>query len=65
MTATVTHNQSKWSAEWSDVIFNGGRSGFLKCRSVVVFTRSKGAFTPDANAAKKSCYSRLVGRFNI
>ncbi len=47
------------------MIFNGGRSGFFKCRSVVVFTRSKGAFTPDANDAKKSCYSRLVGRLNI
>ncbi len=26
---------------------------------------SKGAFTPDANEANKSCYSRVVGRLNI
>ncbi len=26
---------------------------------------SKGAFTPDANDANKSCYSREVGRLNI
>ncbi len=26
---------------------------------------SKGAFTPDANDANKSCYSRKVGRLNI
>ncbi len=27
--------------------------------------KAKGAFTPDANDANKSCYSREVGRLNI
>ncbi len=27
--------------------------------------KTKGAFTPDANEENKSCYSRVVGRFNI
>ncbi len=56
MTATVTHNQStgvERSTEWSGVILTWARSGFLKNRSVVVFTRSttapsRGQFMPTA-----------------